>query len=94
MEYLVAEVTRIEEEELQGKLMANGHYMIDEDDFSNLHHVHVQATTTFGSEVVFEEIVNEQSLKGPFGESCDQFEFNLDLVPKQDEALLDSILEI
>jgi hypothetical protein len=43
---------------------------------------------------VFEEIVNEPSLKGPFGESCDQFEFNLDLVPEQDEALLDSTLEI
>jgi hypothetical protein len=41
MEYLVAEVTRIEEEELQGQLMADGHYMIDEDDSSNLHHEHV-----------------------------------------------------
>jgi hypothetical protein len=64
MEYLVAEVTRIEEEELQGQLMADGHYMIDADDSSNLHHEH------------------------------DQFEFDLDLVPKQDEALLDSTTEI
>jgi hypothetical protein len=94
MEYLVAEVTGIEEEELQGQLIADEHYMIDEDDSSNLHHEHVQATTTLGSEVVFEEIVNEPSMKGPFGESCDQFEFDLDLVLEQDEALLDSTPEI
>jgi hypothetical protein len=94
MKYLVAEVTRIEEEELQGQLMADGHYMIDEDDSSNLHYEHVQATATLGSEVVFEKIVNEPSLEDPFEESCAQFEFDLDLVPKQDEALLDSTLEI
>jgi len=34
-EYLVAEVTRIEEKEFQSHLMAVGHYMIDEDDFNN-----------------------------------------------------------
>jgi hypothetical protein len=37
LEYLVAEVTRIEEEEFQSQLMAERHYMIDEDDSSNLH---------------------------------------------------------
>jgi hypothetical protein len=66
LEYVVAEVTRIEEEEFQSQLMATGHYMIDEDDFSNSYHEHVQATATLGSEVVFEEIVNEPTLKGPF----------------------------
>jgi uncharacterized coiled-coil protein SlyX len=94
LEYLAAEVTRIKEEELQGQVMAEGHYMIDEDDSNNLHHEHVQAAATIGSEVVFKETVNEPSLKFPLGESCDQFEFDLDLVPEQDEALLDSPPEI
>jgi hypothetical protein len=94
LNHLVAELNRMEEEELQGQLMAEGHYMIDKDDSSNFHHEHVQATATIRSEVVFEGIVNETSLRVPFGESCDQFEFNLDLVPEQDEALLDSTLEI
>jgi hypothetical protein len=49
-----AEVIRIEEEELQGQVMVEGHYMIDDDDLTNLHHEHVQATATFESE----EIVN------------------------------------
>jgi hypothetical protein len=74
--------------------MAEGHYMIDEDDFNNSYHEHVQATATLGSDVVFEETINEPSLKVPFGESCDQFEFNFDLVLEQDEALLDSTPEI
>jgi hypothetical protein len=89
MEYLVAEVTRIEEEEFQSQLMATGHYMIDEDDFSNSYHEHVQATATLGSEIVFKEIVNEPSLEDPFGKSCAQFEFDLDLNSEQDEALVD-----
>jgi len=69
-------------------------YMIDEGDSSNPHYKHVQATATLGSEVVFEEIINEPSMKGPFGKSCDQFKFDLNLVPKQDETLLDSTPEI
>jgi hypothetical protein len=68
--------------------------MIDEDDSSKPHYEHVQATTTLRSEVVFEEIVNELSLKDPFEESCAKFEFDLDLVLEQDEALLDSTPEI
>jgi hypothetical protein len=68
--------------------------MIDEDDSNNLHHELVQATGTIGSEVVFEETVNEPSLKVPFGESYDQFEFKHDLVPEQDKALLDSTSQI
>jgi len=92
--HLVAALNIMEEKEFQSQLMATGHYMIDEEDSINLHHEHVQATTTLGSEVVFEETVNEPSLKVPFGESCNQFEFNLDLVLEQDEALLDSTPEI
>jgi hypothetical protein len=49
---LVAELNRMEEEELQSQLMVERHYMIDEDDSSNLYHEHVQATTTLGSEEV------------------------------------------
>jgi hypothetical protein len=75
---LLAELNKTEEEELQSQLMVEGHYMIDEGDSSNLHHEHVQATTTLGSEVVFEEIVNEPSLDDPFEESCFQIEFDLD----------------
>jgi len=94
LNHLATELNRMEEEELQGQLMAEGYYMIDEDDSSNPHYEHVQATTTLRSEVVFEEIVNEPSLEDPFEESCAQFEFDLDLVPEQNEALLDSTPEI
>jgi hypothetical protein len=93
-EYLVAKVTRIEEEEFQSQPMATGHYMIDDDDFNNPYYEHVQATSTLGSVVVFEEIVNEPSLEDPFEESGAQIKFDLDLVPKKDKALLDSTLEI
>jgi hypothetical protein len=61
LEYLVAEVTRLEEEELQGQVMAEGHYIIDEDDFNNLHHEHVQATAIFESEEIVD--VNEEEEK-------------------------------
>jgi hypothetical protein len=94
LNHLVAEFNRLEEEEFQSQLMAEGHYMIDEDDSSYLHYEHAQATTTFGSEVVFEKIINEPSLEDPFEESSAQFKFDLDFVPKQDEALLDSTPEI
>jgi hypothetical protein len=49
LEHLAAEVTRIEEE---GQVMVEGHYVIDEDDSSNLHHEHVQAAATFESEEI------------------------------------------
>jgi hypothetical protein len=65
----------MEEEEFQSQLMARGHYMIDEDESSNPHHEHVQATTTLESEDVVEEIANEPSLKDPLEESCAQFKF-------------------
>jgi hypothetical protein len=74
--------------------MAERHYIIDEDNSSNPHHEHVETTTTLGSEVVFEEIVNEPNLNDPFEERCAQIEFDLDLEPEQGEALLDSTPEI
>jgi hypothetical protein len=87
---MVDEVTRIEEEEFQSQLMATRYYMID---FNISYHEHAQATATLGSEVVFEEIANGPSLEDPFEESNAQIEFNLDLVPEQEEALLDPTLE-
>jgi hypothetical protein len=43
--------------------------MIDEDCPSDPYHEHVQATTTFESEEVVEEIFCEQSLEDPLEES-------------------------
>ena len=40
-----------EEEEFQGQLMAERHYMIDEDESGNSYHEHVQATTNFEREL-------------------------------------------
>ncbi|XP_062151930.1 uncharacterized protein LOC133860320 [Alnus glutinosa] len=63
LESLVAEVTKIEEEELQGQVMVEGHYMIDKDDSSNPRHEHVQATATFESENDNEEEEKEEHLE-------------------------------
>jgi hypothetical protein len=70
--------------------MARGQYMIDEDCSNNSYHEHVQATT-FESEEVDKETVNESSLKDPLEESFAQFEFDLDLdmIREQAYALLD-----
>jgi hypothetical protein len=61
--HLVAEFNRIKEEEFQSQKMARGQYMIDEDCPSDPHHEHVQATTTFESEEVVEEIFVSQALR-------------------------------
>jgi hypothetical protein len=75
---------RMEEEEFQSQLMVERHYMIDENESSNLHHA-----TTLGSEEVVKEIVNKPSLEDPSEESFPQFEFDLDLymISEQAEAL-------
>jgi hypothetical protein len=64
--------------------------MIDEDCPSDPHHEHVQATTTFESEEVVEEIFCEPSLEDPLEESFAQFEFDLDIdmIHEQAKALL------
>jgi hypothetical protein len=82
----------MEEEEFQSQLMVERHYMIDDDDSNNPHYEYVQATTTLRSEEVVEEILNEPSLEDPLEESFTQFEFDMDLdrIPVQSEALLDS----
>jgi hypothetical protein len=60
-EYLVVEVTRIEEEEFQSQLMAEGHYMIDEDDASHSCHEHVPTITMFENEEIVDS--NEEKEK-------------------------------
>ena len=52
--------------------------MIDEDGPNNSYHEHVQATT-FGSEEVVKETVNELSLEGPLEAFLAQFGDDLDL---------------
>jgi hypothetical protein len=52
IDYLVAEFNRIEEEELQSQLMAQEHYMIDEDDASHSCHEHVPDTTILESKEI------------------------------------------
>jgi hypothetical protein len=59
-EYLVDEVTRRKEEEFQSLRMATGHYMIDEDDFSNSYHEHVPAITIFESEEIVDSNQEEE----------------------------------
>jgi hypothetical protein len=94
--HLVFEFNRIEEEEFQNQEMARGQYMIDEDCPSDPHHEHVQATTTFESEEVVEEIFCEPSLEDPLEKSFAQFEFDLDIdmIHEQAKALLDPTPEM
>jgi hypothetical protein len=77
--HLVVEFNIIEEEELQSQDMAREQYMIDEDDISNPHHEHVQATTTRGSEEIVDETVSELSLEDPEVECFTQDGNDLDL---------------
>jgi hypothetical protein len=90
LSHLVTEFNIVEEEELQSQEMTRGQYMTDEDCSNNSYHEHVQATT-FGSEKVFKETVNESSLEDPLKESFAEFEFNLDfdMIRGQAQALLD-----
>ena len=66
--HLIAEFNKIEEEELQSQEMAKRQYMIDKNGPNNSYNEHVLATT-FGSEEVVKEIVNEPSLEDPL-EAC------------------------
>jgi hypothetical protein len=94
--HLVYEFNRIEEEEFQSQEMARGQYMIDEDCPSYPHHEHVQATITFESEEVVEEIFCEPSLEDHLEKSFAQFEFDLDIdmIHEQAKALLDPTPEM
>jgi hypothetical protein len=63
--HLVAEFNIVEGEEFQCQDIMREQYMIDEDDISNAHHEHVQATTTCGSEEIIDETVSELSMEDP-----------------------------
>jgi hypothetical protein len=60
------------------------------------HHEHVQATTTFQSEEVLEEIFCEPILEDPLKKSFAQFECDLDIdmIHEQAKALLDPTPEM
>lgn len=60
IDYLATEFNRIEEEELQSQLMAQGHYMIDEDDASHSCHEHVPDTTILESEDIVDNNEEEE----------------------------------
>jgi outer membrane biosynthesis protein TonB len=60
IDYLVVEFNRMEEEELQSQLMAEGHYMIDEDDASHSCHEHVPDTTILESKEIVDNNEEEE----------------------------------
>jgi hypothetical protein len=84
--HLVAKFNRIEEDKFQSQEMAKGQYMIDKDCPSDPHHEHVQATTTFVSEEVVEEIFCEPSFEDSLEECFDHFGDDLDLDKLLDHA--------
>jgi hypothetical protein len=93
--HLVAEFNKIEKEELQSQEMAREQYMIDEDGPNNSYLEHVQATT-FGSEEVVKETVNEPSLEDPLEACLAQFgdDLDLDKLLEQADAILDPTTEV
>jgi hypothetical protein len=60
LENLVPEVTRIEEEEFRSQLMAEGNYMIDEDDASHSCHEHFPTITMFENEEIVDSNEKEK----------------------------------
>jgi hypothetical protein len=78
LDHVVGEFNIIKEDELRSQEMAKGQYMIDENGSNNSHHGHVQATT-FGSEEVVKETVNEPSLEDLLEAPLAQIGDNLDL---------------
>jgi hypothetical protein len=85
IDHLVVELNIIKEEELQSQEIAREQYMINEDDISNPHHEHVQATTTRGSEKIVDETRSELSLKDLEVECFteDRDDLNLDRLLRQ-----------
>jgi hypothetical protein len=73
IDYLATEFNRIEKKELQSQLMAQWHYMIDEDDASHSCHEHVPDTTILlESEDILDN--NEDEEKEDQVEHIDQIE--------------------
>jgi hypothetical protein len=75
--------------------MVKGQYMIDEDCSNNSDHEHVQATT-FGSEEVVKETVNEPSLEDSLEACLAQIGDNLylDKLLEQVDKILDHTLVV
>ena len=90
LSHLVAEFNKIKEEKFQSQEMTRGQFMIDEDGPNNSYHEHVQATT-FRSEEVVKETVNEPSLEDPLDACLAQFgdDLDLDKLLEQADAILD-----
>jgi hypothetical protein len=85
IDYLVVELNIIEEEELQSQLMAQGHYMIDEDDTSNSCHEHVPNTTILYSEEIVDD--NEEVEKDEQIEHKEQVEHKEKIEPPTHTSL-------
>jgi hypothetical protein len=85
IDYLVVEFNRIEEEELQNQLMAQGHYMIDEDDASHSCHEHVPDTTILESKEIVDN--NEEEEKNERIEHREQVEHKEKIEPPADTSL-------
>jgi hypothetical protein len=86
LSHVDGEFNIIEEEEFQSQDMVKGQYMIDENNFNNSNHKHVQATT-FGSEEVVKETVNESSLEDPLKAPLAQIGDNLYLDKLLEQAV-------
>jgi len=85
IDYLVAELNKIEEEELQGQLMAQGHYMIDEQNASHSCHEHVLDTTIVKSEEIVDD--NKEVEKEEQIEHREQVEHKEKIEPPADTSL-------
>jgi hypothetical protein len=85
IDYLVAELNRIEEEELQSQLMAQGHYMIDKDDASHSCHDHVPDTTILESKEIVDN--NKEEEKDEQIEHREQVEHKEKIKPLVDRSL-------
>jgi hypothetical protein len=72
IDYLVVELNRIGEEEIQSQLMAHGHYMIDEDDASHSCHEHAPETIILESKEIVDN--NEEEGKDEQIEHREQIE--------------------
>jgi hypothetical protein len=85
IDYLVVELNIIEEEELQSQQMAQGHYMIDEDDASHSCHEYVPDTTIHESKEIVDN--NEKEEKKEQIEHTEQVEHKEKIEPPSDTSL-------
>jgi hypothetical protein len=88
IDYLVVELNKIEEEELQSQLMAQGHYMIDEDDASHSCHEHVLDTTILESKEIVD---NNEEVKEEKLEQIEQLEHMEQIEPREQVEHIDQV---